>query len=146
MAHNHRPLKIREQSLWFWLGTFDGAPRKGTWNIGIRLHCGPNYVSSLAAYPAWLQSFIHNRLATITASVVPPAINTSLSPPRVAASTALASPVLAPAAGVAPRFASTLTCYHTTECRDECFPHLGSLFAIILLPFHFSGSANSSST
>ena len=37
MAHNHRPLKIREQSLWFWLGTFDGAPGKGTWNIGIRL-------------------------------------------------------------------------------------------------------------
>ena len=31
---------------------------------------GPNYVPSLAVYPAWLQSFIHNRLATITASVV----------------------------------------------------------------------------
>ena len=90
MAHNHRSLKIREQSLWLWFGTFDGALRKGTWNIDIRLHCGPNYVSSLAVYPAWLQSFIHNRLATITASVVSPAIGTSLSLPRIAASTALA--------------------------------------------------------
>ena len=113
--------------------------RNGAWNIGIWLlraedylltaltrfcfvgRCGPIYVSSLAVYPAWLQSLIHNRLATIIAFVVSPAIGESLSLLRVAAYTTLASTVLAPAPGVAPKFASTLTYYHTTECRDECF-------------------------
>ena len=117
----------------------DVWPRNATWNIGIRLlraedcsrtslkgfvfvrRCDPSYVSSLAVYPTWLRSLIHNRLATITASVVFPAIGASLSLAHVAASTTLASTVLAPGAGVTRRFASALVSYCTTECRDECF-------------------------
>ena len=142
----------------------DVGPRNGAWNIGIWLRraehylltaltrfcfvgrCGSTYVSSLAVYPAWLRSLIHNRLATIIVFVISHAIGASLSLPRVAASTTLASTVLAPAAGVAPKFVSTLTYYHTTECRDECFRILAAYSPSSSSPLHFSGSGNSSST
>ena len=104
----------------------------------------------LPACPALLriqrQSLIHNRLATIIVSVVFPAIGASLPLTGIAASTVLASTVLAPAAGVAIRFAFILTSYHTIECRDVCFRMLAADSPSSSSPLHFSGSGNSSST